>query len=165
MRPIEDRPYRRQSGTANRFPRFDALWDHRRCLMTRWMGAAVAIALGVGVMAGAQTAKGDLWETTSEMSMEGVPMRMPSNTVKVCAAKDWKEPPGGRKECKNSNMKLVDNKVTWDVQCTGPTMTGHGEILRQGADAYSGTIKFTSDQGNMTVKLTGKKVGECDNPQ
>jgi len=135
--------------------------------MMRWMGAAVVIAVGVGAgtMAGAQTAKGDLWETTSQMSMDGMPMRMPSNTVKVCAAKDWKEPPGGRKDCKSSNMKVEGNKVTWDVKCTSPTMTGRGEILRQSAEAYSGAIAFTSDQGNMTVKLTGKKIGECDNPQ
>ena len=62
-------------------------------------------------------------------------------------------------------MKSVDNKVTWDVACTEPTMTGHGEINRDGASAYAGTIAFTSDQGKMTIKLTGKKIGECDNPQ
>jgi hypothetical protein len=133
--------------------------------MTRWIGAAVAVAVGLGGFARAQAAKGDQWETTAQMVMEGAPMRMPASTVKVCSAKEWKEPPGGRKECKNSNMKREGNKVTWDVQCTGPTMAGHGEIILESESAYSGTIKFTSDQGNMTVKLTGKKIGECDNPQ
>ena len=135
--------------------------------MTRWIGAAVAVALGVGAgtHARAQAAKGDQWETTAQMAMEGVPMRMPASTVKVCAAKEWKEPPGGRKECKNTNMKREGNKVTWDVQCSGPTMAGRGELTFESESAYSGTIKFTSDQGNMTVKLTGKKIGECDNPQ
>jgi uncharacterized protein DUF3617 len=136
--------------------------------MTRWIGAAVttaSLAFGVSTLVGAQAPKGDLWETTSQMSMEGMPMAMPARTLKVCSAKDWREPPGGQKNCKNSNMKIVGNKVTWDVACTGPTMTGHGEITRDGASAYAGTIAFVSDQGNMTVKISGKKLGECDNPQ
>jgi len=135
--------------------------------MTRWIGAAVAVALGfgAGTFARAQAARGDQWETTSQMTMDGVPVPVPGSTMKVCSAKDWKEPPGGRKECKNSNMKREGNKVTWDVQCTGPSMTGRGEILFSSESAYSGTIKFTTDQGAMTVKLTGKKIGECDNPQ
>lgn len=136
--------------------------------MTRWLCAAASTALlmfGVGTMVSAQAPKGDLWETTSQMSMPGMPMAMPAKAVKVCSAKDWKEPPGGQKNCKNTNMKIVDNKVTWDVACTGPTMNGHGEIIRDGDSAYAGTIAFTSDQGNMTIKLTGKKLGECDNPQ
>lgn len=114
----------------------------------------------------AQAVKGDLWETTSQMSMEGMPMQMPANTTKVCSAKEWKEPPGAadkQRDCKTSNMKTVGDKVTWDMQCTG--MTGSGEIVRAGADSYAGTIKFAAAQGNMTIKLTGKKVGECDKPQ
>ena len=127
--------------------------------------AVGAALLAFGVIAGAQAAKGDLWEVTSQPSMEGVPIKMPSNTTKVCAAKEWTEPPGGQKNCKNSNMKVEGAKVTWDVQCTGPSMSGHGEITRDGADAYSGAIKFMSDQGNMNVKISGKKIGDCDNPQ
>ena len=133
--------------------------------MTRWMGAAVVAAVGLGVGTIAAQTKGDLWQTTSQMSMEGMPMQMPANTVKVCSAKEWKEPPGGQKNCKSTNLKTEGNKTTWDVQCTGPSMTGHGEIIRESADAYNGSIRFTSDQGNMTVKLTGRKIGECDNPQ
>jgi hypothetical protein len=44
-------------------------------------------------------------------------------------------------------------------------MNGTGELVREGTDAYTGTIKFTSPQGNMTINLKGKKVGDCDNPQ
>ena len=113
----------------------------------------------------AQAASGDLWETKSEMSIEGMPMKMPARTSKSCTPTEWKQPPAGQKNCKSSNMKVDGNKVTWDVQCTDPTMTGTGEILREGSDAYTGTIKFTSAQGNMTVKLTGKKIGTCDKPE
>ena len=121
--------------------------------------------LAVGGTVGAQAPRGDLWETTSQMSMEGMPMKMPARTNKVCTATEWKQPPGDQKNCKTSNMKVDGNKVTWDSECTDPAMRGTGEILREGTDAYTGTIKFTSDRGNMTVNLKGKKIGTCDNPQ
>ena len=135
-----------------------------RISLTRTLAFVSALV----VPAFAQDSKGDLWETTSQMNMEGAPISLPATTVKVCSFKEWKEPPGGsdkQRNCKSSNMKVTGNKVTWDVQCTGPAMTGTGEILRQGTDAYSGAIKFMSQQGNMTIKLTGKKIGGCDNPQ
>jgi Protein of unknown function (DUF3617) len=116
----------------------------------------------------APATKGDLWETTSQMSMEGAPMKMPATTVKICSPKEWREPPGGADKahnCKSSNMQTTGNKITWDVKCTGPDMTGAGEIVREGTDAYNGSIKFASEHGTMTIKLNGKKVGECDNPQ
>ena len=137
----------------------------------RSRAAAVAILtsmLAVSAATHGQESKGDLWETTSQMVMEGVPFKMPANTVKACAPKEWKEPPGGSdrsRNCKSSNMRVMGNKVTWDVQCTGPTMTGTGEILRDGADAFAGTIKFMSPEGNMTIQLKGRRVGGCENPQ
>jgi hypothetical protein len=119
--------------------------------------------------AAAADEKGDLWEVTSQMSMEGMPMGMPAQTSRVCAPKDWKEPPAGRDErheCKNSDFKAEGPKVTWKVACTGAMpMTGEGEITRDGTDAYAGTIKFTSSEAKMITKLNGRRVGECDTPQ
>ena len=115
-----------------------------------------------------QESKGDLWETTSQMVMEGLPFKMPANTVKVCTFKEWKEPPSSSdksRNCKNLNMRTTGSKVTWDVQCTGPTMTGTGELVREGTDAYTGALMLTSAEGKMTIQLKGKKVGGCDNPQ
>jgi hypothetical protein len=114
---------------------------------------------------GAQTPKGDLWEVTSQMSMEGMPMKMPARTHKVCRPTEWTEPPNDQKNCKSSNMKTEGSKVTWDMECTDPAMKGTGEILREGTDAYTGAIKFTSDRGNATVNLKGKKIGPCDKPE
>ena len=132
-------------------------------------GALVILAaLLAALPATGQESKGDLWETTSQMSMEGVPFKMPANTMKVCSAKEWKEPPGGSdrsRNCKASNMRIDGNKVTWDVACTGPAMTGTGEILREGTDGFTGTIKFKSAEGSMTVNLKGRRLGGCDNPQ
>jgi|SRR5688572_12202071 len=139
-----------------------------------WLFAAVFV-LSMSLLASRATAAdaasedmGELWETTSQMSMEGMPVQMPARTQKVCAAKDRTEPPGateGQPGCTNSNMKTVGSKVTWDVRCSGPDMTGVGEIVYSGTDAYSGSIRFTAEQGPMTVKLSGRKVGGCDDPK
>ena len=44
-------------------------------------------------------------------------------------------------------------------------MQGTGEITSAGWDAYAGAIQATAQGMNMTIKLSGKKVGTCDNPQ
>jgi hypothetical protein len=110
-------------------------------------------------------AKGEEWETTNQMSMDGLPIQMPVQSMKICASKDRTEPPGAQREhCQNSNFKRVGDKVTWDVTCSNPAMTGTGEIVYAGANSYSGTIKFLASEGNMTIKLTGRKLGDCDHP-
>lgn len=114
--------------------------------------------------------KGETWETTSQMSMEGMPIQMPVSRMKLCLKKDQQSapssgPPGGG-ACSNSNMKRDGNKVTWDIKCTNPDMTGVGEITYKDRSSYTGAIRFTSADGNMTIKLGGQKLpGECDNPQ
>lgn len=111
--------------------------------------------------------KGVLWETSSQMSMEGMPMALPVQKMKVCARKD--QPPVGNDEqhkCTNTDFKIDGKKVSWKTVCTGShAMTGEGEITYSDADNYTGTIKFASSEGSMTTKLTGKRVGECDVPQ
>jgi hypothetical protein len=116
-------------------------------------------------------AKGDLWETTSQstMNMGGMAMPMPPQTQRICAARKWTRPPvasGKDQNCTNSDFAVSGQTVTWTSVCTGQmNMTGKGEITRQGADAYSGTVKYAFAEGTMTVAISGKKVGECDNPQ
>jgi len=135
---------------------------------SRRSSVAALFLLGLlPVLAAEIPAKGDLWEVTSKMSMEGLPMEMPVQTAKVCAAKGWTRPPVGDNEhqkCTRSEYITTDNKVTWTESCKSPPMTGKGEITRQGNDAYTGTIVYASAQGNMTIKLSGRKIGGCDNP-
>jgi hypothetical protein len=112
-------------------------------------------------------AKGDLWQVSTKMSMEGMPMEMPTQTAKYCAAKEWTKPPAGdnpRQKCQRSDYHVSGGKITWTESCVSPAMTGKGEITRQGTDAYTGSIQYSSAQGNMTIKLSGHKIGECDNP-
>jgi hypothetical protein len=113
-------------------------------------------------------APGDLWEVTSQMSMEGMEMAMPAQTLKVCAAKTWNAPPtpaNEQQKCRNSDFKVEGPKATWKTTCENPPMTGVGEITKEGASAFAGSIKFASDAGNMKITLNGRRVGDCDDPQ
>jgi hypothetical protein len=110
---------------------------------------------------------GDLWETTSQMTMEGMPFAMPAHPMKVCARRDATQPPMGsdpHQKCENSNFKRSGSTVNWTANCKNPPMTGEGQITYDGTDSYGGTLKFTSEGHAMTIKLTGRKVGVCDKP-
>jgi len=136
-------------------------------LTGRLAAAASLVFLLVLSPARAADPPGVLWETTSQMAMAGMPAQMPAQTQKVCSAKTWTRPPtGGDKSCVTSDYKMVGNKATWKMQCSGQMpMQGTGELTFEGADSYTGAIQATSQGMNMTIKLAGKKVGTCDNPQ
>ena len=134
-----------------------------------WSGrlmAATRFILLLAVSARADAPLGVLWETTSQMVMEGMPTAMPPTTLKVCTAREWKRPPpGGDKTCVTSDFKRVGNKATWTMQCSGEMpMKGTGEMTFNGDDSYTGAIKATAEGMNMTIKLSGKKIGTCDKP-
>ena len=128
---------------------------------------ALALLSSVSILAAGPA--GDLWQITSKMSMEGMPMEMPTQTLQVCAAKNTQEPPGAANDergCQNSDMKKVGNTVTFTSTCKGPpAMTGTGEIIYAGTDSFTGTIQYAASHGKMIIKLTGHKVGGCDKPR
>ena len=137
------------------------------------LGASLSLALLGGTIVAlaadppaAAPAKGDQWEVLSLMSLEGMPMPMPPQKVVVCAPKEWKAPPGGADEkhkCTVSDFQMNGNKGTWKTHCDGPpAMDGTGEVTRDSADAFSGAIKLASGEAKMTIKLTGKRLGDCD---
>ena len=113
----------------------------------------------------AEEPPGILWDTTSQPVMEGMPMQMPMQRLKLCAPRVWTRPPEGNRDCVNSNFHLVGNKATWTSVCTGNMpMTGVGEMTFAADGSYVGFVRFMSDQMAMTVNLTGKKIGTCDRP-
>jgi len=139
-------------------------------MLKSWCGCLAAAASLIFIVltpVRAADPPGILWETTSQMVMEGMPMAMPPRTMKLCTARQWtRPPPGGDKTCVNSNYTVVGNKATWTMQCSGEMpMTGTGEMTFQGTDSYTGAIRAAAEGMSMTIKLSGKKIGTCDNPQ
>jgi hypothetical protein len=115
-------------------------------------------------------ATGDLWEIVTQMSVVGMPFAMPAQHMKVCAAKDWSQPPGGdnaERGCTSSDMMHDpddENVITWKSACADG-MTGTGRIVRTGDDSYEGEIRYASSDGDIVIKLQGHRTGDCDNPQ
>ena len=135
--------------------------------------ALIVTALGL-VSASAVLADGGLregkWEVTTQMQMPGVPMQLPATTRTQCVTKAQQDDPAStlpsgspdpQAKCKASDYHRDGNKVTWKVTCTGSQpMTGQGSIVVDG-DRYDGTMVMTMDQGSMTMKYAGKRVGDC----
>ncbi len=105
------------------------------------------------------------WEITSQSEMPGMPMKIPATTVKHCYTKedvkDQKKVIARDKNCTLTDYKVVGNKVTWAMKCTGQSAgTFSGETVFS-TDSYASTMKMKAQGQNMTVKVKGKRIGEC----
>jgi hypothetical protein len=109
---------------------------------------------------------GILWETTSQMVMPGMPFSPPPTRLKICKSAQWHQPPpGGDASCTTTNYQVVGNKATWAMQCSGDMpMTGTGEMTFAADGSYTGVITATAEGMTMTINLSGKKIGSCNNP-
>lgn len=125
------------------------------------VGTTACVLLGSLAGVAAQAA-GDQWVVTPAMSMQGVSIPMPPQTV--CSPQQWTQPPAGSgpdPTCVNSNFAVAGPKATWTITCQNPPSTGTGEITRMGANAWSGAIRFNSAQGEMTINLSATRTGAC----
>jgi Protein of unknown function (DUF3617) len=110
------------------------------------------------------TEPGVEWENTVEMQMAG--FSMPAQTTKSCIPKKgMTEPPGSGKDdkCKVTRMKNDGKTMSWSIACEGKDkMTGEGEIT-QSSDGYDGKMTMRTADGEMLMKMRGKKLGTpCD---
>lgn len=140
--------------------------------MKRMSTLVIGLALIATASATAQTnpMRPGRWEVTMQMEMPGMPMAMPAMKNTRCVTQQDIDSPGrglpsgpekNPNECKVSDYKVSGSTVTWTMACTGqPSMTGTGE-LRFTGDAYEGLVKMTMDQQQMTMKMSGKRLGDC----
>ena len=124
----------------------------------------VAVVAWLVLASAAQAgAAGDKWEVTTSMAMEG--MAMPPRTQSVCSPPQSDRPPVGDGDghCEMYDAKRSGSGFSWKMRCKGsPPSEGSGEMSYQGRDAYSGTMTFASQGRTMTMKLAGKRVGDCN---
>jgi hypothetical protein len=114
------------------------------------------------------------WEITTEVDMPGMPMKMPARTTTQCVTKEdaadpakailkQSDPQGGRgnPDCKISDLKTNGNSVTWTMKCEGrDAMTGSGQTTYS-PDSYTGTMTINRAGQTMTMKYSGKRLGDC----
>ena len=116
------------------------------------------------------------WEISTQMQMPNMPagFQMPVTKTTRCVTPEQAKDPastvprdggrgrGGKDDCKMSDMKASGSTITWSMACTSPDkITGTGEMTFTGDDSYTNTMKMVMPQGEMTMKMTGKRVGDC----
>lgn len=127
----------------------------------RRLALAAILSLPLAVLAAQD---GELWEITSQMNMPGIPSGMGGRTQQVCQDKDPRKQvvPGQQsEECKVTDQKLSGNKSSMTLACPQGTMYIEN-TYNAARTAYQGTLRMTSPQGEMTMNVSGRKVGACD---
>ncbi|MEW6103814.1 MAG: DUF3617 domain-containing protein [bacterium] len=135
-----------------------------------FLGLAGSIALSAKAKEGVDMQEG-LWETTMEITVEGMPFQMPPQKMTQCITKEDLIPKTSEKEeeenCKIIEQKIIGNKVTWKAVCVDK----EGKVEIEGEITYSGTtfkgtirMKGPGERGetiNSITKLTGRRIGDC----
>ena len=116
------------------------------------------------------------WEISTQMQMPNMPagFQMPVTKTTRCVTPEQAKDPantiprdggrgrGGKDDCKMTDHKMTGSTITYSMACTSPDrMTATGEMTFTGDDSYTSTMKMNMAQGEMTMKLTGKRIGEC----
>jgi hypothetical protein len=141
--------------------------------MLKRVALAVTIAgvflWGTFAYAGVDMHEG-LWEITTRMEMQGMPMKMPArkhtqcltkkNMLKTMVPKEQNE----EEECKITDTKIRGNTVTWTMKCSGEdAMQMIGKTTYHG-DTFDGTITMISndqEEEKMITHISGRRIGEC----
>jgi hypothetical protein len=113
------------------------------------------------------------WEVAMQMQLVNPPMQMPEMKTTQCVTPEQVKDPastlpsggpqgrGGKNDCKVEDYKVSGGNVTWKMVCTAPqAMTGNGDLTFTN-DSYTGTMKMETPQGAMSMKLAGKRLGDC----
>jgi len=109
----------------------------------------------------------DLWEVKSTMNIPGMPAGMGGQVNQVCSEKgDLKKAmqSKGSEKCKMTDFKQSGNKVTMTMECPDGTAVIEN-TFNAARTEYNGTVKMTSKRGDMTMTMSGRKIGTCDAQQ
>jgi hypothetical protein len=137
----------------------------------RFVAFAAVAALIVPATFAAGPQKAGKWETTVQVEMAGMNMKIPPVTTTVCVTEeDLKDPsksvptPGGKgqnSDCKISDYKVDGNKISWSMKCEGKQpVTASGQMTFSG-DAYEGSMKMNTQGHDMSMTMSGKRLGDC----
>ena len=106
------------------------------------------------------------YESVAEFEMPGG-LKMPPQKDTQCITADdlknfSKELTEQMGECKVAENKITANRMTFSATCTQQqeTMTVSADVTFTG-DAYNGVIKAKGKMGEMTIKTTAKRLGDC----
>jgi hypothetical protein len=126
-------------------------------------GLLLGFAAAAPLPAHAAADTGDLWEDTIEMNLPGFPAR--PQVHKRCSARGVDAVPMADKDkhCTLSDVRRSGGTMAWKMSCAGnPPTTASAEMVYEGTERYRGTMTMNADGRTMTMKMSGKRIGECD---
>lgn len=137
---------------------------------------AVVLASSLAPRASSAAEDGHLWEVTSQMDMPDMPSgrgmpagmmgAMGGRTSQVCRGEDEKENLSKDKEmkdCKIEDLKQTATSVSMTVKCKDDRSGKMEFTYNKARTEYKGTMRMKDGKhGEMTMKLTGKRLGPCD---
>jgi hypothetical protein len=131
--------------------------------------SALVCSLALPVIAATPIAKAGKWESTIQMEMPNMPMKIPAHTMAVCVTKEQAEnaenliPKTGDKRggCTYTDVKVEGTTVSWKMDCKESGMSGTGSTTYHG-DTYEGSMHMKMRDQDMSAKMTGKFLGACD---
>ncbi len=114
----------------------------------------------------AQNIKEGLWEITVKMEMEeGMPVKMPDQTIKQCIKKEDPVPKIEEpdKTCKFMAKQIKGDTVSWKAECRDEegVFTVTGKITYRG-NSFDGTEEYR-ENGALIMKgrISGEWIGQC----
>jgi hypothetical protein len=132
--------------------------------------ALIAMLAGTITLPAQSPIRPGQWEVMMQMDMPNMPVKMPEMKTTQCVTPEQANDPAnslprpqsnGKQDCKVSNYKVSGKTVTWDMACTTPMqLTSTGEMTFTD-DTYTGTVKINAPQGNMSMKISGTRLGDC----
>ena len=135
------------------------------------LASVLGIALPYVMLISAVQAKINygLWAITVQTSMEGIPVELPTETIRKCIRSDDLTPGNNKNRagCKPVKIKRKGDTINWAVSCNkdGHTLKGSGKITYKGNSMKGGGQFHAGGKGlpNMKMKLLykGKRLGDC----
>ncbi|WP_269530921.1 DUF3617 family protein [Chitinimonas sp. BJYL2] len=141
----------------------------------RYCLATLACLLAGTLQAAPQATPGQ-WEMTSKVSMSGMKMAIPPNTVKFCIkpneVKDLtKQAMGGPQGAPSKDCKMLENSVSgatvkFRMRCEGPHQSDIAGEVSYAGNSYKGKTVIDTTAGpqgkmRMTNEFSAKRIGDC----
>ena len=106
------------------------------------------------------------WEVTVQMDMPG--MQMPPRTFTRCVttedaqnAENAVPKMRGAEGCKMTEFRVEGSTLTWKMNCEQHQSSADGKLVFDN-DSYTGEVHVKAPDHEMTMKHTGKRVGDCN---
>jgi hypothetical protein len=130
--------------------------------------SAVLIMLTPVASAAEPVIKPGNWRVSFQMDIPGLPIKMKPIVVNQCITEEDASDPNKTlpAQSKDEKCKVVDheidgNRITWAVRCEGQEDVSSRGEMTLAEDSYDGVIRVMNDGQELTTKLKGKRLGDC----